>query len=195
MAPRQRLSAEVRRRQIMDAAAALVLAQGYLPLSLEKLAAQVGVSKGLIYEYFPTQADLFVALVGDELSVLAAAGVEAAASADDLVLAAQAAADLYLRHTADRGPVAHFVLRDIYMKGRVMRAEAQVRDRLFRRFARRARRELRLPPAEATAAVVLVLAIPEEMGRLVWQGEMPLERGRELVSQMVGSAIAALRPS
>ncbi len=179
----------------MDAAAELVLAQGYLPLSLEKLAAQVGVSKGLIYEYFPTQADLFAALVGDELGVLAAAGLEASAADDDLVASAQAAADLYLRHIAERGPVAHFVLRDSYMKGRVMRTEAQARDRLFRGFARRARRELRLPPAEATAAVVLVLAIPEEMGRLVWQGDMPLERGRELTAQLVASSIAALRPS
>ncbi|MEW5686564.1 MAG: helix-turn-helix domain-containing protein [Pseudomonadota bacterium] len=188
------MSAEVRRRQIMDAAAALVLAQGYLPLSLEKLAGQVGVSKGLIYEYFPTQADLFASLVGDEMGVLADAGIEAAAEGD-LVAAAQGAADLYLQHIAARGPVAHFVLRDSYMKGRVMRTEVAVRDRLFRRFARAARRELRLPPAEATAAVVLVLAIPEEMGRLVWQGDMPLARGRELVSQLVASAIAALRPS
>ncbi|PZQ58408.1 MAG: hypothetical protein DI570_17855 [Phenylobacterium zucineum] len=189
------MSAEVRRRQIMDAAAALVLAQGYLPLSLERLAAQVGVSKGLIYEYFPTQSDLFAALVGDELGVLADAGIEAAVSGGDLVASAQGAADLYLQHIASRGPVAHFVLRDSYMKGRVMRAEVQVRDRLFRGFARRARRDLRLPPAEATAAVVLVLAIPEEMGRLVWQGDMPLERGRELVCQLVASAISALRPS
>lgn len=179
----------------MDAAAELVLAQGYLPLSLEKLAARVGVSKGLIYEYFPTQADLFAALVGDELNALASAGLEAAAAGADLVAAAQSSADLYLRHIAERGPVAHFVLRDGYMKGRVMRMEVRVRDRLLRRFARGARRELRLPPDEATAAVVLVLAIPEEMGRLVWQGDMPLERGRELTAQLVASSIAALRPS
>lgn len=179
----------------MDAAAELVLAQGYLPLPLEKLAARVGVSKGLIYEYFPTQADLFVALVSDELDALAGAGLESVTRGDDLVASAQVGADLYLRHIAERGPVAHFVLRDSYMKGRVMRAEAAIRDRLLRRFARRARRELRLPPAEATAAVLLVLAIPEEMGRLVWQGDMPLERGRELTAQLVASSIAALRPS
>ena len=195
MAPRQRLSAEVRRRQILDAAKALVLAQGYLPLPLEALASRVSVSKGLIYEYFPTQADLFNALLGEEETALEAGGLAKAAAQGDLVTASQACADLYLRHVAQRGPVAHFILRDAYMAGRLTSEGARLRARFLRAFARRARRELALPAAEALATVLLVQAIPEEMGRLVWQGDMPLDRGRELTEQLVASSIAALRPA
>lgn len=195
MSPRQRLSAEVRRRQILDAASALVLSQGHLPLPLEALAQRVGVSKALIYEYFPTQADLFNALLGEEEAAIEAAGLSGAVAVHDLMAAAQACADLYLRHVAERGPVAHFILRDTYMGGRLAPEVGRVRDRFLRSFGRRARRELALPANEALATVLLVQAIPEEMGRLVWQGDMPLDRGRELTEQLVASSIAALRPS
>lgn len=195
MAPRQRLSAEVRRRQILDAAAELVLVQGYLPLPLDTLAARVGVSKGLIYEYFPVQAELFNTLLAEEEAALEAAGLAAAIAKPDLLSAAHACADIYLRRVAQRGPLAHFVLRDAYMAGRLAPGAVRVRDRFLRAFARRARRELRLQAAEALATVLLVQAIPEEMGRLVWQGDIPLDRGRELAEQLVTSAIAALRPA
>lgn len=172
-----------------------MLAQGHLPLPLEALAARVGVSKGLIYEYFPTQVELFNTLLAEEDAALEAAGLADAAARADLVDAAQACADIYLRRVAERGPLAHFILRDTYMSGRFAPAAVRSRDRLLRTFTRRARRDLRLPVAEALATVLLVQAIPEEMGRLVWQGDMALDRGCDLTGQMVASSIAALRPA
>lgn len=194
MTPTQRFSAEVRRRQILDAASALVLAQGYLPLSLEALAARAGVSRGLIYDYFHTQADLFNQVVAREEAALEAAGLAAAMAHDDLMTAARASADVYLRHVAVRGPVAHFILRDTYMSGRLAPDVLRVRDRFLRGFGRRARRALKLPAKEALAAVLLIQAIPEEMGRLVWQQDIPLERGLDIARQLVTSAIEALQP-
>jgi hypothetical protein len=41
----------------------------------------------------------------------------------------------------------------------------------------------------------MVVAIPEEMGRLVWQGELQLERAREMAGRLIASSVAALRPS
>jgi AcrR family transcriptional regulator len=195
LAPRQRLSAEVRRRQILDAAAALVLEQGHLPLSLERLAGRVGISKGLIYEYFPIQPDLFNALLVEEQAALRAEGMPDTAEDVGGRSAAHHCADVYLRHIASAGPLAHFILRDAYMAGHVDPAAVRLRDRLIRGFARRARLELRLPTPEAIAAVLLVLAIPEEMGRLVWQGEIPLETARQLLAQLVTSSVTALRPA
>jgi len=195
LAPTERFSAEVRRRQILDAAAALVLAQGYLPLSLDALAGRVGVSRGLIYSHFHTQADLFNQMVAEEAAALEAAGLAAAMAHDDLMAAAHASADVYLRHVAVRGPLAHFILRDVYMSGRVAPDVLRVRDRFLRSFGRRARRALELPAKEALAAVLLIQAIPEEMGRLVWQEDIPLERGLDLARQLVTSAIEALQPS
>ena len=193
VAPRQRLSAEVRRGQLVAAAAALVLEQGYLPLPLEALAARVGVSKGLIYGYFLTQHDLFNAVLAEAFEALAAEGIVDAVE-QPLEQAAASGAEIYMRHVAARGPVAQYIVRDVFMKGHLRPDLAAFRGRIFRALALRARAELRLPPREALAAVAMAIAIPEETGRLVWQGDLALERGVDLVRQLVGSTLTALRP-
>lgn len=195
MAARQRLSPDVRRRQIAEAATALLLEQSYLPLRMEDLATRVGVSKGLVYGYFPTQHALFNAILGDEMNLLRDAGLEDAATQSDFTARAVACAAIYVRHIARRGPVIHYILRDGHMAGHLHPAVTVVRDRLLRGFARSARRDLRLPPAEATAATAMTVAIPEEMGRLVWQGELALNRAEELNAHLVASAISSLKPA
>lgn len=194
MSPRQRLSVEVRRGQIVAAAAALLLERGYLPLPLETLAARVGVSKGLIYGYFPTQHDLFNAVLAEEFEVLAQAGLETVMR-QPLDAAALSGAEIYLRHVAERGPVAQFIVRDVYIKGRLRRDLGAFRDRVLRGFAAKVRKELSLSSEEALGAVVMAIAIPEETGRLVWSGELALDRGQELTRRLINSTLLALRPA
>lgn len=195
MGTRVRLSAEVRRAQLVEAAARLALAQGYLPVPLERLAADAGVSKALIYGYFADQHDLFNAVLAQEFRQLAQAGLEAAASVGDLEAAAVACSQIYLRQVARHGPIAHIILRDLYMVRHVRPDLAAFRDRIARRLARRVRAELKLPPEEVVGAISLVTTIPEETGRLVWQGDLDLELGLELGARLVRASLAALRPT
>jgi AcrR family transcriptional regulator len=192
---RVRLSAEVRRDQLVQAASRLALKQGYLPLSLERLASEAGVSKALIYGYFPSQHDLFNAVLAEQFSGLQAAGLETASQAVELEPAALGCADIYLRHVARAGPIAHIILRDLYMARRVRPELAAFRDRIALRLARLTRAELKLPPEEAVAAITLVTTIPEETGRLIWQGDLDLESGLALGERLVRSSLAALRPT
>lgn len=57
----------LRPRQILDAAFAEFTEKGYAAARLEDVARRVGVTKGTIYVYFPTKADLFVAVARDYL--------------------------------------------------------------------------------------------------------------------------------
>lgn len=193
MAKGGRLSAELRRRQILDAARGALVAQGYLPLALERLAAEIGVSKALIYSYFPDQADLYNDILTEDFARLDAAGLPAAAALDDLDAAAQACAEIYFRHICAHGPALHVILRDQYMSRRLSRAVAAARDGIARRLARRAARAFGLPPAEALGAFTLALAVPEEAGRLVWQGELAADTGLELCRRLTLAAIQGLR--
>lgn len=195
MAEGARLPAEARRRQIVEAAARLIPDQGYLPLPPERLAQAVGVSKALIYGYFPDQHDLFNAVLAREFAALEASGLDAASQGGGLEAAALACAELYFRHVCDHGPVVHVVLRDLYMAGRLDPAIAAVRDRVARRLARRVRHECGLPPREAVAAITLVTTIPEDAGRLVWQGDLSPQSGLELCHRLTGAALGALRPA
>jgi AcrR family transcriptional regulator len=57
----QRLQVDERRRQLLERATELFAAHGYDELSMARIARESGVSKPLLYHYFPTKRDLFAA--------------------------------------------------------------------------------------------------------------------------------------
>lgn len=190
-----RLAPQVRRDQLIDAARDLALAQGYLPAPAERLAAAAGVSKALVYAYFPSQHDLFNAVLTRQMDRLAEAGLEAASEKPGLKAAALACARLYFDQVAREGPIIHVILRDQFMAGHVDRAVTALRDRVILRLALRARRELRLGARENIAAISMITTIPEEAGRLAHAGEMQADRAWDLCADLVSAAIAALGPA
>lgn len=189
----RRAPAQVRRAQIVDAAAQAILDQGHLPLAVERLAKTAGVSKALIYRHFPDQTALIDAVLEREFEALAAMGLDAAVGSRDLTTAALEAGHLYFSHVARRGPVAHYILRDLHVARRIRPDLAQRRDRAMRPLARLARRELGLSPREAVAAINLVLTIPEEAGRLVSRGDLSMTAGEALCRRLIGSSLAGMR--
>lgn len=191
---RARLPPGVRRDQILESAETLILAEGGLPLPLDALARGAGVSKALIYVYFPTQQALANAVLGRRFAAMEAAGLSRMAEAPGLETAAQDCALLYFTEVASAGPVVHIILRDPFMVGQVEAGLRTKRDRIARRLARLARRELRLGAKEAVAALSLMTTIPEEAGRLVHAGDMTFSRGRELTERLVGASLRALTP-
>ena len=56
-----RLNVDERRRQLLERATALFATHGYDELSMAKLARESGISKPLLYHYFPSKRDLFEA--------------------------------------------------------------------------------------------------------------------------------------
>jgi AcrR family transcriptional regulator len=61
--PRRRLSAEERRRAILEAAQDVFAVSGYHGSSIDEIAQAAGISKALIYEHFPSKKDLHVSLL------------------------------------------------------------------------------------------------------------------------------------
>ena len=60
-----RLNVDERRRQLLERATALFATHGYDELSMAKLAREAGISKPLLYHYFPSKRDLFEAVLSD----------------------------------------------------------------------------------------------------------------------------------
>ena len=60
-AKRSRLSTDARREQLLAAGAELFGRRPYDEVSIEEIAAAAGVSKGLLYHYFPTKKDFVLA--------------------------------------------------------------------------------------------------------------------------------------
>lgn len=66
MATRTRLSREARQDQLLDLGAELFADKSYEDVHIELLAEVAGVSRGLLYHYFPTKRAFFAAMVRRE---------------------------------------------------------------------------------------------------------------------------------
>jgi AcrR family transcriptional regulator len=187
------LSPELRRTQIMDAAAELVVKQGYLPVSVEALGKAASASKALIYTYFATQFDLFNALLEREIGVLATAGADTASRVNQLEQAAVLCGMLYFEHVVQRGPLLHILLTDLYMADHIKPAATAAGEAVLRRLARLARKTLKLSEKEIMAAVEMIATIPEEAGNLAHHKELDVTTARKLCHDLMLSSLQALR--
>lgn len=191
--PRKRLAPDERRAQIMDAAARLIVKQGYLPLSMEHLAREAGTSKALVYAYFATQYDLFNALITRELTGLATSGLDTASRVENLEQAAVLCAMLYFEYVGKAGPLLHVLLADRYMSGHVDKRSLDERRKILERLVKLAKRTLTLPEDELWAAMAMMIAIPEEAGNLVFHRELEPSVAREICHRLILSSLDALR--
>jgi AcrR family transcriptional regulator len=72
---KRRLSTDARREQLLSSGARLLDTRPYDEVSIEEIARAAGVSKGLLYHYFPTKKDFLIAALErgqDELAALTA---------------------------------------------------------------------------------------------------------------------------
>jgi AcrR family transcriptional regulator len=77
---RKRSSVSRRRRQILDAALVVFLAEGYTAARMDDVAARAGVAKGTIYLHFTDKEELFRSLIQEEIGPVVAGGESMAAS-------------------------------------------------------------------------------------------------------------------
>ena len=61
---RRRLSADDRRRQLVGIGLSRIIDTPIQDLSLDQVAAEAGISRGLLFHYFPTKTDFYLACVG-----------------------------------------------------------------------------------------------------------------------------------
>jgi AcrR family transcriptional regulator len=62
-APRDRLPVDERRAQLVSIGLSLFTEQPYDEVSIDEVARRVGISKGLLYHYFPTKKKFYIACI------------------------------------------------------------------------------------------------------------------------------------
>ncbi|MEJ2577674.1 MAG: TetR/AcrR family transcriptional regulator [Kineosporiaceae bacterium] len=75
-----RLPRTARRLQLLGAARAVFVAQGYHAAAMDEIAERAGVSKPVLYQHFPSKRELYLALVTQHTAELTASVREALAS-------------------------------------------------------------------------------------------------------------------
>ncbi len=107
--PRARLEVDERRAQLVAVGIAIFSTRSYDDVSIDELARAAGISKGLLYHYFPTKRDFYVATVREGASQLL--DLTVAVGATTALERLYAGVDAYLDYVERHGPAYSALLR------------------------------------------------------------------------------------
>lgn len=158
---RQRLAPEARAAQILDAAARLLMSEGFTEVSMERLGREAGISKALVYNYFPNRNDLLRALLEREMGLLRASqkvAIKAAESFEELV---RRTTRLYIENMNSRGALLRKLWAEPAVAGALAEEHLRGRDAAMQYMTRRVAREYALPYDVALSAVDMQMAMTE----------------------------------
>ena len=100
---RRRYSPEKRRALILDQTAKIVAREGVATLTIEQIGREAGISKSLVYAYFPNLTELLRELYQREMKHLRRLQAAAAASADTFETLVRSVTHEYLKYYDERG--------------------------------------------------------------------------------------------
>ena len=100
---RTRLSPEMRRSLILDHTAEIVAREGVAALTMDRIGKEAGVSKSLVYNYFPNMTELLQVLLKRELRRLRQLQANAAAQAETFEGLVRGVTHVYMTYIAERG--------------------------------------------------------------------------------------------
>lgn len=192
---RTRLSPQARADQILEQTADLIQREGLSAVTMERLAKDSGISKGLVYNYFPSRDALLAALLHKEQSQLRDRGMAEALRVDTFEALIEGTTRIYLEQTHDRGAVIMPLLADPSVARLMEEALREERDRTIRYFVRAARREYGLDLPTAITAVDTLMNLTGAMGRLVAAGSVTVEDGTQMCVQLLTGGMEKLARS
>ena len=148
---RRRLSPEDRRNQILDCARQVILEHGLSTLTMERLAAQAGVSLPLIYKYFDTRLQLLQTLLIREYKAFRKSFVAAKTTPGSYRDALRGYVDVNFRQFSD-GDILGILLGQADVR-KVVDDRARSRSAPF--FIKELANEFAIPPRLAEKIVVM----------------------------------------
>lgn len=107
---RSRLEVDERRAQLVEFGLEFFSTHAYDEVSVDDLASAAGISKGLLYHYFPTKRDYYVATIREAARQLLERSFKVDASLPPLERA-RGGLDAYLDYVEGRGPAYVALLR------------------------------------------------------------------------------------
>ncbi|TDP61299.1 TetR/AcrR family transcriptional regulator [Roseateles toxinivorans] len=158
---RQRLAPEERAGQILDFAARLIIEEGFTELSMERLAREAGISKALIYNYFPNRNDMLRALLEREMQVLRERQVLEINAATDFRDLVYRTTRTYVAQVQERGALLQRLWAESAVARTVADKHLNHREEALRYMVRLMVKEYGLPVDVATSAVDMQMAMTE----------------------------------
>lgn len=194
-----RVPAEVRRTQLIDAAAEIIVADGLPAATLRAAARRVGISEAQAHNHFPRRADMLLALARRELQAMEARRRDELSHGRDRQQRVRFSTLAYLREVAQRGALIQVLTNSTEVRDGLRAEREQTRQTESRRVSEGLEAAYGLPADLANGATRVLTAMALRAGRLVASGQLSLKSAERLTLAMVEAGnrglVRAYRPS
>ena len=189
---RTRLSPEKRRTLILDKTAEIVARDGVANLSMDQVGREAGISKSLVYNYFPNLNDLLKVLLERELRHLRRAQREAAESAETFEELVRSVTHEYLTYIDKRGLIIERLQSEPSVS-EIHNPADYSRDTAVDYLAVIAKDVFDLPPEIAKAVTDISIGIPSSAGAYLLKRELPLQEVEDITVTMIMGVFTAIK--
>jgi AcrR family transcriptional regulator len=189
---RTRLTPEARRSQILDEVARLVIDEGLSAVSMEAVGRRCGISKALVYNYFPSRDQLLAALLQREQDELRDRGMRKALQAKTFPELIRQTTRVYLEHTRERGALMQALLSDPSVARLMEDENRKDRERTIRYFVREGRRAYDLTIPITAAAIDMLMKVTDQAGKQCASGELDIDTAEEMCVLLITGGMERL---
>lgn len=189
---RTRLDPAQRRALILDHTAEIIAAEGVAALSMERVGREAGISKSLVYNYFPNLGELLSELLERELRRLRRLQGEAAEGATTFEGLVRAVTHVYLKYIDERGLIIERLQAEPTVSA-IHDPTEYGREAAVDYLASIVMRHFDLPPEIARAATDISFGLPASAGAYLLRHGMSHQQLEDLTVTMILGSMTALK--
>ncbi|HZG46941.1 MAG TPA: TetR/AcrR family transcriptional regulator [Allosphingosinicella sp.] len=189
---RRRLDPLVRRDLILDVAARTVAEEGVSAVSMERLGRDAGISKALVYNYFPNRNALLSELLVREYRVFQGEARQAKEGIDDFPTLVRVTTRAYLRHVAARGVLIQRLMNEPAVSAAIRSVDQEGRQLTVAFFASEIAKFHGLDLKVSAMAADLLMGLTGAAGDYLCRTGAQIEELEDVVVGMIMAALAQL---
>ncbi len=189
---RRRYSPEKRRELILDQTADIVAREGVATLTIEQIGREAGISKSLVYAYFPNLTELLRELYQREMKHLRRLQAAAAASADTFEALVRSVTHEYLKYYDERGLIIERLQNEPSVTGLHDPTEYG-RDAAVEYLTEIVMKHFDLPQDIARAATDISFGLPASAGSYLRRSVLDLKTIEDLTVTMIIGTITNVK--
>ena len=189
---RTRLDPEQRRSLILDHTAEIIAVEGVAALSMERIGREAGISKSLVYNYFPNLGELLSELLERELRRLRRLQGTAAEGATTFEGLVRAVTHVYLKYIDERGLIIERLQAEPTVSA-IHDPTEYGREAAVDYLADIVMRHFDLPPEIARAATDISFGLPASAGAYLLRHGMSHQELEDLTVTMILGSMTALK--
>jgi len=187
------MSPDARRQSIVDAAVALILETGHSGCTLEQVAIKAGISKPLIYKYFPRREELMKVILKREFKALSGRGLDSVSEQVPIEQLIRGTVERALRYYNDHGPILRLLSADPDVAELAHSGNRSSRISTTDFFVARLKKRYGVPGDVALIAVTMVVNAPIHSMSYLHRQDVDIERTIEVWTEFIIGGWQALQ--